>query len=216
MSKKNKINNKSDWAIFALGYLNLSKLACLEIINNKYNGLSDDLDDFSVASIYIPILFNIKHGIEILLKNFSINFLKKENIDQSDYSHDIEEIFLNFKSKIGKKRLKEINDFYKTEFPDDKDDFELTLVRLKEIVNKYQNLDFFKEKIGKDYIIRDFDNTVFKYPTNNLSIQLNYKNISERFSKEDIKKILIDIYKLQSIFYGLNVMDILERKSKKD
>lgn len=76
MNKNRKIYNKNDWAMFIYGYLRLAELACLEIVEGKYNNKANG--QFKIEEIYIPAIFNLKHGIELFLKVFSIEFLDKE------------------------------------------------------------------------------------------------------------------------------------------
>lgn len=204
---KQKINNRNDWSNFALGYLALAELACTELVEKKYHG-GDHEEDFNIETLYIPALFNFKHGIEIFLKALGIEFLNKEVLNQSDYSHDIEEIFSRIKKEISVERIKKADEKYKNKNPEDKSDLKGNLIftELENLIKKYQNLDFLKEKIGTDYLIRDWDNTVFKYPTNSLNIQLNYEKISSRFTEKDAIKLLTDILMLINILLRFRIL----------
>lgn len=216
-TKKQKITNRNDWAQFTLGYLHLARLACLEIKGKKYTeSIKEGDDEFGTKSIYIPALFNLKHGIEIFLKTFSIEFLNKESIDQSDYSHDIENIFSKLKDNIGEKRLRGAIEKYEKENPKNRELLSAKSIfdKLEDLVKKYQNLDFLKEKIGTDYIIRDTDNTAFKYPANNLSILIDYEKVSTKFHIIDAEKLEIDIVILEKIFWQLYVLLYIERNDK--
>ncbi|RJQ29989.1 hypothetical protein C4571_00035 [Candidatus Parcubacteria bacterium] len=204
---KRKIHNKDDWAHFAIGYLRLAELACLEIIEKKHQekGLETN---FTMEHIYIPALFNLKHGIEILLKTLGIEFLNKEILDQSDYSHDIEEIFSRLRKEIREERLKNAVLEFEKKNPDRKGDLSGKEIfdELERIVRKYHSLDFLKEKIGTDYTIKDPDNTALRYPENNLSICINYKKLSKKFTKDDVGKSMVESARLETILWQLYVL----------
>ena len=91
MSKRNKIKNRDDWARFAIGYLKLSRIVFEQII--EWNIGTRDNDQHKIEEVYLPAVFNLKHGIEILLKSLSIEFFEKEFLNESDYSHNIDDIF---------------------------------------------------------------------------------------------------------------------------
>lgn len=210
MKRKLKIDSKDDWARFAIGYLQLAELACLEITEKKY---TDDKSKFRIEEIYIPALFNLKHGIEIFLKTFIIEFLNKEYLDQSDYSHNIEEIFSKFRQNIKEERLESAIKKFRKENPDAKDSLRDKNIfnELEKIVKKYHNLNPLKEKIGTDYLIRDTENTALKYPTNNLNICIDYGKVSKKFTEQDALESLLDSITLQTIFWNLYTLLYTER-----
>jgi len=212
MNKKQKIHNKDDWGSFAIGYLSIAELAFLEILNRKHN---ENNSDFDAQDIYIPALFNLKHGIEVLLKALGIEFLNKDILDQSDYSHDIDEIFKKLRDRIKEDRLMNGIKKVKEKHPNtekifgDKSIFD----ELERLVHKYQGLDFLKKRIGVNYSIEDTENTAFKYPTNNLNIQINYQDLIKSFEKGDIQESLEDCMKLENIFFQLYLILFSERSS---
>jgi len=219
MTSRQKIYRMSDWYTFANGYLELARLACVEIIghkNSKYSRSAKGkpkriLHEFELKEIFIPALFNTKHGIEVLLKTLIVNLLNKEMLEKGDYSHNIEEIFnrLEAQEHLQEKKINDSTEFtnkYFTKGSGSKNifqDWKKDMLALKELVYKYHNLDFLKEKIKADYSIEDQENTAFKYPTNNLKIQLDYKNMVSRLKKEDVEILLMDINSLKSIFFLL-------------
>lgn len=207
---RQKITYREDWTIFSLGYLNLAELSCLEIIEKKYQYTANH-----GKIIYIPIIFNIRHAIEIFIKTFSIKFLKKDFLDNTDHTHDIQELFLKFREKISKKRLQESIKKWKDENPDNKEEISSDTIfnELESIINKYQNLDFLKTKIGINYYIDDTNNTAFKYPTNDLNIKISYKDLLGKFTEMDAREFLIDVIKLQKIFYQLYLINDIEQTS---
>ena len=141
--RKHKIHDKDDWAAFALGYIHLAQLACEQIVTKKFKN-----DDYGPGSIYLPAVYNLKHGIEVMLKFFSIQFLQKEMIDSSDLSHDIDDIFAHLKKEVSENRLKKAIEKWEKDNPDNKgkltgkDIYE----ELEKIVKKYYTLDFLKKR----------------------------------------------------------------------
>ncbi len=208
MNKKQKVYNREDWSKFAIGYLSIAELALSEIIEKKHNS-----EFFDISNIYIPALFNLKHGIEVMLKNFTIEFLNKEALDGSDYSHDIEEIFLRLQGEVKEERLKPAIENYEKENPSDKGSFSGKSIfqELKRIIKKYQSIEVIKKYISTDFDILDCDNTALKYPTNSLTIQLNYEKICSRVTLDDVKESLADTLKLAGIFWQLYIIIYHER-----
>jgi|SRR3989338_5259070 len=207
--RKQKIHKKDDWATFALGYIHLAQLACEELIEKKYEN-----EEYVAESIYLPAIYNLKHGIEILLKSFSIEFLKKESIDSSDFSHDIDEIFSRLKREVPERRLRVAIEKWEKENTDQKGKLTGSAIyeELERIVKKYHHLEFLKNKIGADYVISDFDNTALKYPSNSLSMQIDYGELTKRFDKIDFERTLHDCLKLETIFWKLFLLLYAERR----
>ena len=56
--------------------------------------------EFKLNEIFIPALFNTKHGIESLLKTLNARLLNKSTLDGKDYSHNISEIFFQLKNAV--------------------------------------------------------------------------------------------------------------------
>lgn len=66
-------NDTSRWFDMAGSYLELADLICEEIINHKYykfeTGDSDeDISKSRIVLFYFPLIYNLKHGTELLLK----------------------------------------------------------------------------------------------------------------------------------------------------
>lgn len=202
MNKNIRIKNKEEWADFTLSYLHIAELALREIIDKKFNN-----ENFGSDKIYIPTLYNIKHAIEIFLKFFTIEFLDKENLDNSDYSHDIEVIFTKLKRNIPNSVLESFKKRWNKDNSQHADKIgTITLEDLQSIVEKYHSLDFLKEIIQENYSIKDLNNTAFKYPTNDLNIQINYKEFSKRITIDMVRESLIDVINLEKMFWQLQIV----------
>ena len=105
MSHKKEFDQgrKYDWVIFAQSYFLIARLACQELLSkeDKKHSKNDIFDSpYQPADLYVPILFNIKHGIEVFIKTLSI-------FAYSEYEegHDIKILFSNAKEKISKLQL---------------------------------------------------------------------------------------------------------------
>ena len=209
--KDKKIENKSDWANFTIGYLHLVELSLKEIIYKKHNDIGNH---FTAEQIFIPTLFNLKHAIEVFLKHLSIEFLNKEFFDSSDYSHDIEKLFSRIKKQIPEKRIDEVIKKHDKEKPNEKLDLngKNLFDELESIINKYHSIKILKNKIEADYEIKDTNNTALKYPLNDLNITLKYSVISKKFNTTDAQEVLVDCFILQKIFWLLKYLFILEQE----
>ena len=121
--------NKNDtgrWFDMAGSYFELADLICEEIINHKYYkfeaGDSDeDISKSRIVLFYFPLIYNLKHGIELLLK--AIIFHKTGIIERMGKNgHDLK--FLLDKMK----KQSEID----------------SMAFLEEMICNYYNLDFLK------------------------------------------------------------------------
>ena len=71
-----RLLKNTNWARFCLNYLNIAELTCTELILFKESKLEEtpERNDvlFEIQNLYIPIIYNIKHSIEIFLKAIDI------------------------------------------------------------------------------------------------------------------------------------------------
>lgn len=177
LSKKEYESKEKDWYIFASAFLNIAKNSCDNIILKKK--LSSD-DKF----IFIGIIYNVKHGLEVILKAFARTINKK--LDKSDYDHDINRLMKDFREKIKKKINK--NNNLKEEMGE-----------LEIIIEKYYNLKFFNHYLKDDFIINDLRNTFFRYPENKTEIKIDYSKFLSQIKKIDIQNLRDDIDKIIEI-----------------
>lgn len=104
ITKENDRIKKYDWVIFAQSYFLISRLACQELLSKKEgkHSKTSKLDlPYRPADLYISILFNIKHGIEVFIKA-----LRVFACGEWEEGHDIKILFDNAKEKISGLKLK--------------------------------------------------------------------------------------------------------------
>jgi hypothetical protein len=167
---------KYEWLEFAQSYLLLAKLACQELADTR-TGKHTCITRFDpeVSSLvyrptdlFVPIIFNVKHGIEVFTKTLSL--IHVGNYDGK--SHDIEKLFQTLKKSIGKKKLQPFTDSHGNIVTQvDIDDLPRKLELLEKIILKYFHCDFLTQ--GKKMVeINDFQNDVFRYPDNKAEVKI--------------------------------------------
>lgn len=220
--QKNKIKQtqKEDWWLFCDNFLKISELACKEMIHQEYSmGWSKQKGhvgpkEFWPHNLYISAIYNLKHSIEIFLKYFLI-IIEDKFPEVGKDGHNIEKYLDLFQDKY---KLDLINKEIKKAYKDKKDSrYSLDTAEMEtqfseewfnniaSISLKYFKCEDLKEKI-KFFDLKDVSNTCFKYPKNDLSIELNYSEIINQITKEDIKKVLNDIYELKNAFNSLRFL----------
>ncbi|MFA6198315.1 MAG: hypothetical protein WC734_04165 [Patescibacteria group bacterium] len=160
-----------------------------------------------MQKIYISIIYNIKHGIEVFIKTVCVQF----NVDypKDGKGHDIKKALntLYDKSKKDKQKISEwleneditknspllatVKDRFFKNWTNNFSDIE-------RLVNKYYYCEFIKAQMLTDYTIQDESNTGFRYPENNLLIKPDYQKIVDRVTALDIKGIdsdIVDLFK---------------------
>jgi len=193
-------NNEYDWAIFATSYLQLANLACQELLDNRANKHNKaKVKPFNIPykpqDLFVAILFNIKHGIEIFIKTLSI-FAYGEY----EEGHDIHDLFQAVKKKVKVLKINPIkkgsNEIKQTDIDSLYDDLD----KMEELINYFYTLDLLKDKIGKHYTINDIQNDIFRYPDNKASVCLDWDAILDsQINDADIRQVqgkLDQIYKL--------------------
>lgn len=214
---------KFDWLKFAQSYLIIALLACDEMIENKYKeqfpdsedevvkkyGLKTKLiDKYTIHVLFLPSIYNAKHGIEVFIKTLK----KIVGVDKIPKDHNVVELFEKLKGLVKEGHLQLIIAEAKTKNPSDSNlpaasgdlkNIKKYIANLEKLVLKYQRCDFLKEKISSDFEIEDGDNTAFRYPENNLKIQLDYEKMLFRITKKDVEEIKKDIEALWENFNGL-------------
>lgn len=203
--------------VFSYRYLELARLACLEMLNQKHD------PNFSIENLYIPTVYNIKHAIEIVLKELRIvaEGSYSEGHDSSKLLDDLERC-ISFK-KINKAQREALSKLQKEPLPKEKEKRierkqqevflkispEKSFGKFKNLLLKYHKVEFLKGKIENSYSIEDSQNDAFRYPTNSMSIQLNYEQISKRIKAEDIEQIRKDVDELTSVYLDFALMLLL-------
>lgn len=194
---------KNNWLDFGLSFLEIADLACQEMQKSSPSK--------NISDLYIATIYNVKHGIEVLLKSIIVILEDKELI-KKDETHDQKALFLKICNvanlpdvkKVIAELVKNKNGQENFIFLSEKtQNLGKQFISMGNLIYKYQHLDFLKNKIGDNFIIEDSNNTTFKYPQNNLNIKLDYEEILKKLNNEDIANLNIDINKLITIFISL-------------
>jgi len=215
MSKK--INNsfsKYDWPVaFAQSYLLIAKLACQELLSKsevKHYKIKNA--KYGTSDLYVPIVFNIKHGIEVFSKSLSI-FID-ETYDEK--THDIKKLFVDVKPRILKILKPTSRPYYDNLSREDVKKTKEALNKIETLINDFYHLDFLKSKIGKNYKFSDVQNDFFRYPENKTGIQIEWEPVLNQLSENDAKQILSKIENLYENFNQVNyALAVLARDASK-
>jgi hypothetical protein len=171
-----------DWVIFAQSYFYIARLACQELLDEKIEKHDKSLSNkirlpYKISNLYVAIIFNIKHGIEVFLKSLGI-------LDSGEYEegHDIYNLFQNLKKKMGGKI-------------DDQD-----LFSIEQLITYFYKPDFIRPKIKELYEITDVQNDIFRYPDNKAKIKIHWELIIDLFKKQDVEEIKNNLDKLLALF----------------
>lgn len=105
-TKQEKESRKNNWQIFCDSYLNIARLACLEIINKKYkpSNVGPYYNNSDIEKLYIPMRYNLNHAIEIFLKHLS----KVLNENKIEKGHNIENLLEDFKKSYKVEEIKNV------------------------------------------------------------------------------------------------------------
>jgi len=222
-----KRNNFYNWVHFSQSYLKIARLSCQEILDPKHNSASNGFVlHYAPSDLFISIIFNIKHGIEIFTKTLKI-ILSGRLDGKREHHHDISKLFIVLKEEFEKYK---IDDVITEEHCKNPNDINLecafksiqnggTVAVFDEIENlifKYYHCEILAKKLNNGFedkfIIEDSCNTAFKYPENNLEIKPYYDEILTTITKNDIREILGDVEILLEKFNNLGfVFDIYKQ-----
>ncbi len=191
---------KYDWVVFAQSFLYLARLGCQELLSEDKNKHSkNDMAHYpyQVADLYVPILFNIKHGIEVFVKALSL-FAYGEY----EEGHDVKELFTTTKKTIlSKKQVPRQKGFYDGRTQVDINGSIQDLEEIEQLVLYFYELEFLKEKIKTEYVMCDSLNDVLRYPKNKASIRIDWGTIlSSRVERADAECILEKLSLLSNLF----------------
>jgi len=184
--KKEKVvkdgTTEFDWVIFAQSYFYIARLACQELLDGKKEkhnrSLFNNIDlPYKTANLYIAILFNIKHGIEVFIKSLGI-------LDVGEYErgHDIHVLFQSFKKRMVVKLSQD------------------DLRKMEQLIIYFYKPSFLKTKIKEFYEITDTENDIFRYPDNSAKIQLRWELIIDLFNSSDVQEIKNKLDELLKLF----------------
>ena len=200
IQKENDRVRKYDWAIFASSYFLIAKLACQELLSEreKKHSMSGNLNTpYQPKDLYVSILFNIKHGIEVFVKTLSVFAYGKY-----EKGHDIKLLFKDAEEKISKLNPKpRQKGFYDDISQDDINASFKDLRKIENLVLYFFQLDFLKQKLGNDFIINDTLNDFLRYPDSKASIRIDWGTVlSYRILPSDIQEILTKLNDLYALF----------------
>lgn len=176
--KKQQANfSKFDWSFLAKSYLALAYIGIEEIRERKYCKQPSYLwrvssQIYDAKLLLIPIIWNIKHAIELVLKTHSITF-------QKGYfkTHNLSDL------KDGLAKTLSIQNQSKDKKFDE-------LVR---IVDKYYKLKVFNEKLLNHQTAFDIDNDILRYPEGNkANFKLNFK-VFHKIKDEELIELHKDV-----------------------
>ncbi len=171
--KKQQTNlSKYNWIFFAKSYLALACIGIEEIKEKKYCNQPTFLwrvstQVYDAKLLLIPIIWNIKHAIELVLKAHSVTF-------QKGYlkTHNLSDLKDGLVNTLG----------IKDQSKDEKFD------ELVSIVDKYYKLEVFDGKLLNHQTTFDIKNDILRYPEENkANFKLNLKAFGKVIDKELIE-----------------------------
>lgn len=198
--KENDREKKYDWVIFAQSYFLLARLACQELLSarEKKHSKNKNLDTpYQPADLYVSILFNIKHGIEVFIKALSL-------FAYGEYrkGHDIHQLFTEVKQEISKLKLTLPQKvYYDAATQDDIDNSSKDLDQIEFLVSYFYNLELLKSKIGRNYKINDAQNDFLRYPENKATDRVDWGTVLiGKISAVDVEQISEKADELYELF----------------
>ena len=179
MNEPKNIQFEKHWGSWAEGFLKLAEKGLLYLKNQKnigkvkwFKNQPKKLFDLGIGHMIIAIIWNIKHGIELLIKALGIN-LNKQYWKKHDLDFLIKDLELKMKDFCIEKH------------------FQL----LEQLIRKYYECNF-----SQKTIFVDKENTFFKYPElDSVSVSLDYSFVHE-LKRKDINQFLRDIHNLKKLY----------------
>ncbi|MDO8560088.1 MAG: hypothetical protein Q7S23_03595 [bacterium] len=202
------VEEVSNWLAFSQSFLLNAKLGCQELEDkrdNKHRKITRfDPPEFNLTyqprDLYVPIIFNIKHGLEIFIKTLVI-------FQTGSYrpGHDLKKLFDQLKLVFPQNITPLADRSGDIIEQADIDAVPNMLDELEGLVYKYYQCEFVSVE-NKKINVNDKENNVFRYPKNKAGMVVNLESVDEKSIKqvhEDIDKIyrilndlgyLIDVY----------------------
>jgi len=221
MNKVKKFNQTILWSNFVDSFFYFVEVGCEHFLNyhDRVDGSNEDEKielNFRFCSLYVPVIFNIKHGIELSLK-YLIRILDEKN-EKNIYNHSLINNFNLFKSVVKEKKdikrfvlgLKSDSYYFDSKYK--AENLEENINDLKSFVSKYYNLEFIQNKELKTSLQKDNFNEFFRFPENKKNKKIDYfeliygvdfesrRDIFDSFY-EDVKKIKLIIRDLSDVFH---------------
>ncbi len=197
--QKEKTYNNTYQGVFFYGFLNIAKNSLNELKKRKNIGKmiwfprkqKKPVYHLTDLGLWVAIIWNIKHAIELLIKTLGIQ-VDKEYLK----THDLDSLMKDLEERLeDKTRKKSIN-------------------QLKKTVEKYYRCEIFAGKI----LIKpgiDFENDIFKYAHNKPKAKIDFR-VFNNLSKKDVTAVEKDIKFLRFIFSILEVeLQIIPKMKKR-
>ena len=202
--KKKKVIKltKYDWYIYAISYLKMAEIGIEELKNRNYvkRGF-DEIFFYENKWLLIPIIWNLKHAMELVVKTLGIT-IDKQYIREHDLamlSDDLNQLL----KKIG------------IEKPD-------KIEELAMIILKYYKCEFWDKKLVKAGSVSDISNDIFRFPESKeffksdmLQILKDIPFNDELGYSRETEELSEDIKKLGSLFGIINAQTERSKFNKK-
>lgn len=178
---------KVGYTLFARAYLILSYRGSEEVFKKIKEGRFDNpfgemVPDwvYEFNFLLAPVIFNLKHAIEIFLKGIA-------RLTEGDFEekHDLNLLFKDIERKTKKYNI------------------EGELQAVKELIEKYYENRFMEDKIEGSFTMEDRLNDVFRYPDNKAKFRLYFSFIFPKFKEKDLEELQKDIKRLYALFYKI-------------
>lgn len=216
VGKQNKQTKKAtieEWLCFSWSYLELAKIGCdywiIRLKNPKefLDKYSEFSSDFVTTRSFLPIIFNIKHSLELFLKRVSSSLDIK-----TEYIHDLLELSKNLEGVDWDKIRIKINKISSTtksnsqdikvakEICQKKNHLEEKTDILLKITKSYYHLIPFINIIDDGLVLSDVKNDAFRYPENYLSVTFDYREFTEKITKDNFDRVKKDIEEISKCY----------------
>lgn len=194
------------WLYHAKGYLDAPKLCCTELLDSKNFRTDDDPEaeglnmPYMLELLFPTILFNTKHGIEVMLKTI----LLRMDIEKLD-CHDLIYLFSLIKNKIDSINWKTQE---KVGITDDyiKKVKKSVKGELNKLILYFANNLIVNEKL-KTGSIPDPNNELFRYPEmKKVGKKFSFDELISKITDSDIKKLKMKIALIQRLLLNVGYL----------
>lgn len=183
-SKKTNLS-KYEWINFTNAYLALARIGIEELCGRKYINKKHPFENIAIYEnkvLLIPIIWNLKHAMEIIIKSLGIA-IDKEYFN----THNTDDLMADLKQRIQALKI----------FKQNKSD------ELVGLVYKYYKCEFWDKRIISDSVIFDIQNDIFRYPDNSATFILD-ASIFKSTSEKEIEELHSDVDIMYRLFHILH------------
>lgn len=164
MASKKAKSEARVWVILALDYMTVAGRALRDIAGMERDG------EATLASV-LPVFWNIKHSIELLLKSILVDI-----VDSYDAHHDIEDLLKSVKNEVSRKK------------------WNIDLGKYEDLIRKYYTVTFLQGRITKFITVFDKDNDLLRYPESTARLSLDWGRLDgESVSNKELEEIVSDV-----------------------